>query len=82
MCCNGKNVGSIGARLTLFWILAPTFISCAVFNKVLSSSLVKMEANLPCSVFNEDYMKLSLKLHIVGAINFSLPILLLNFLPK
>ena len=32
-------------------ILAPTFISCVIFDKVLSSFTVKMEINLPCRVF-------------------------------
>lgn len=47
---NGKD----RARLTLFWILAPTFISCVIFDKVLSSITVKMEINLPCRVFKDD----------------------------
>ena len=32
-------------------ILAPTFVSCVIFDKVLSSFTVKMEINLPCRVF-------------------------------
>lgn len=51
---NGKDMGFIGAKLTMFWILAPTFISCVIFDKVLSSFTVKMEINLPSRIFKED----------------------------
>ena len=35
-------------------ILAPTFISCVIFDKVLSFFTVKMEINLPSRGFKED----------------------------
>lgn len=51
---NGKYMGFVGAKLTMFWILAPTFTSCAIFDKVLISFTVKMEINLPSRIFKED----------------------------
>ena len=36
---NGKDMGFIGAKLTMFWILATTFISCVILTKYLVPSL-------------------------------------------